>query len=88
MMLRAILVAFTYLGIRDINKCYKIDNASTMDDFYRDHFSPKKEDEITVISLNINSLRTEGWKVKNDLVRDFTLGLDANIVTMQEININ
>ena len=33
---------------------------------YRDIFSPRKEEEITIILTNINGLRTEGWKVKND----------------------
>ena len=80
--LRAILVGFIYLGIWDTIDYYKMDNTSIVDNFYGDYFNPRKEDKIAVISLNINSLRTEGWKAKNNLVRDFILESDANIVTI------
>ena len=87
-MYRAILIEFIYSGVGDINIYYKIDNASIINDFYSDYFSSRKVDKITVISLNVNSFRTEGWTVKNDMVRDFILGADTDIVTIKEININ
>ena len=59
-----------------------------MNDFCSNYFSPKKKDEITVISLNINGLGTEGWTVKNNMVRDFILKTETDIVIMQEANVN
>ena len=55
---------------------------------YRDIFQPNKEEEITVISLNINKLRIEEWAAKNDMMKDFILKTEADIVAMQETNIN
>ena len=88
MMLRCILIGLIYSDIRDVNECCSIDNTITMNNYHRDYFSPKKEEEIMVISLNVNRLKTEGWKAKNDIVRDFILELDADIVALQEINAN
>ena len=56
-MLRALVIGF-YLVIRDINVYYRIDN-EPLNIEYEDCFSPEKEDEIIIFSININSLRTE-----------------------------
>ena len=55
---------------------------------YRDYFSPEKEDEITVVLVNINGLRVKGQHAKNDLVYNFILGTEADIIALQEVNIN
>ena len=56
-MLRALVIGF-YLVIRDINVYYRIDN-EPLNIEYEDCFSPEKEDEIIIFSININSLKTE-----------------------------
>ena len=88
MRLRSILAGFTYLGVRDINNYYKIDNTNLISNFCRDHFSPRKEEEIMVILLNANGLKTEEWKAKNNIARDFILRSNTNIVALQETNMN
>ena len=56
--------------------------------FYRDQFKANKDKEITILSANINRLRTEEWRAKNNQVRDLLLSIKANIIVLQEVNIN
>jgi len=55
---------------------------------FGDHFSPNKEEEIMVVSTNINGLKTEGWKAKNDILRSFLVRTEASIMALQETNVN
>ena len=86
-MLRAIFIGVIYWIIADITKYYKMDN-ELLHMKYGDHFCAKKDNEIIVVSLNINSLQTESWRAKNDLVRDFILKSEVDIIALQEVNIN
>ena len=55
---------------------------------YRDDFNKKKEEEILIISTNINSLQYEKWKAENNIIRDFLKHHNPDIVGFQEVNIN
>ena len=55
---------------------------------FGDHFSSENEEEIMVVSMNINSLKIKSWKAKNDMLRDFLLQLQADIIALQETNMN
>ena len=57
-------------------------------DYYRDLFLEDKNNEITCISLNIKRLKIENWKAKNAILRDFILQSKADLIGLQEININ
>ena len=52
-------MGFIFVGISNINKYYTNNSVKIIDKVYRDIFQPNKEEEITVISLNVNRLRTE-----------------------------
>ena len=65
--LRYIFAGLIYLVIGDISICYKMDYTNFLNEPFRDYFSPNKEEEIMVVSTNINGLKTKGWKAKNDM---------------------
>ena len=65
-----------------------MDYTSFLNESFGDYFSPNKEEEITVISANINSLRMEEWKAKNDVLREFFVQSEADIIALQETNVN
>ena len=56
--------------------------------FFENQFGVNKDKEITLIFININSLCTEGWWVKNNQIRDFILLSKVDILAFQETNIN
>ena len=58
-MLKFLLAGFIYLGIRNIDMYYIINNTLHSLEFCRDYFKSDKDKEITVISLNINRLKTD-----------------------------
>ena len=78
--LRLIVAEFIYSGIRDIDMCCSMSNIRAELDYFGDKFIADKDDEITIYLVNINSLRKERWKAKNDQVRDFILSTKADIV--------
>ena len=61
---------------------YRIEDITWMNDCYRDYFSPKKEEKIKVILLNINGIKIGEWRVKNNQVWDFGQGSNTDIVTL------
>ena len=85
--LRFLLIGFIYLGIRNIDIYYRMNNTKNFER-YGDIFSLHKEDEITMILANINELRMECWNAKNNQVRDLILSAKVDIVAFQEVNIN
>jgi len=87
MMLKSLIIESIYLAIRDLNVYYNM-NSKMLSIEYGDHFNLNKDNELTTISLNINSLRTKSWQAKNDMVRDFILESNADVIIIQEININ
>ena len=86
--LKRLIVELIFESISNINKCHTMNSIQLINDVNRDSFHLKKEEEITIISLNINSLRTEEWTVKNNIMRDFIVKLEADIIAMQETNVN
>ena len=70
-MLKSIIVGLIYLGIEDISVCYRIDYTFFLNEPFGDHFSSNKEEEITVISANINGLRMEECKAKTTYYGNF-----------------
>ena len=38
--------------------------------------------------MNINGLKTEGWKAKNDMLRDFFIKSNADAIALQETKTN
>ena len=86
MMRRFLIVWFTHSGIRDIDVSCSVNNTTLGKDYFGDEFDREKDEETSIFSVNINGLRTEGWKVKNDQVRDFVLSTKADIVAFQETN--
>ena len=81
-MLKWLLMGFIFVGISNINKCHIMNNVRIIDKVYGDIFYLNKEKEITAISLNINGLRTEEWTAKNDMMRDFILKTNIDIVVI------
>jgi len=81
MMHKWFIVGFIYSGIEDINVCYKMNNTGIFD-VYGDAFHPGKNEEITIVSANINGLCTEGWSIKNDQVQDFALSTQADVLAL------
>ena len=55
---------------------------------FGDRWRGKEEEELICISLNVNSLRHEKWKMKNDCIRDLLLTYKVDLITLQEINLN
>ena len=55
---------------------------------YRDLLSKTEDNKLVYLSINMNGLHYEGWKVKNDMIRDFILKSKAEIIGFQEINLN
>ena len=78
-MLRFVVAEFIFLGIGNIDVC-SMSNTSGRMDYFGDKLVIDKADEITLCSVNINRLRMEGWKAKNNQVRDFVLSSKADIV--------
>jgi len=87
-MLRIIGVGFMYLSVKGINACCRIINTVDLNEFCRDHFHLMKDKEITIVSMNINSLQIEGWKEKNNAFRDFCIRSKVDIIGIQECNVN
>ena len=79
---------FIFGGVSDINEYHINNNTRMIKEVYRDSFHPNKKEEITVILLNLNGLRTEEWAAKNNLIRDFILKTNVDIIVMQKTNIN
>ena len=64
-----------------------MNNVRMIDKVYGDIFHLSKEKEITIISFNVNRLRTEEQTAKNDIIRDLILN-EADIVSIQQTNVN
>ena len=60
MRLKSIVAEFIYSNIRDIDVCCIRSNTNIDLNYFRNKFDVEKEDEITIYSMNINGLRTEG----------------------------
>ena len=56
--------------------------------FYRDKFESSKYNQITYLSLNIKRLKVDNYKAKNLLLWDFLLYMKADLIGLQEVNIN
>ena len=56
--------------------------------FYRDLFIATKNNVIMYISLNIEGLKVEKQKAKNEMLQDFLLRFNIDLIGLQEININ
>ena len=56
--------------------------------YYGDRLAKEEEDNLIYLLININRLQSEGWKLKNDLIRDFVLKSRAYIASFQEVNLN
>ena len=48
----------------------------------------EEEDELVIVGLNSNGLKTESWQQKNDAIRDFLLQAKADLIAVQEANVN
>ena len=48
----------------------------------------KQEDKIICISLNMRGLKVEVWGIKNDILRNVLIQSNADIMGLQECNIN
>ena len=86
--LKLIIVELILVGVSSIDICYRMNNTRAIEEVYGDQFYSDKEKEITVLSLNVNRMRTEGWAAKNVLLRDFILDLKAEVIALQETNVN
>ena len=47
-----------------------------------------EKDKLVYLSINVNRLHYERWKVKNNIIRDFILKSKAEIISFQEVNLN
>ena len=58
-MLKWLLIGFIFIDVSNIDRFHIMNNIRVIDKVYGDLFQVNKEEEITVISLNINGLRAE-----------------------------
>ena len=65
-----------------------MDTITNKNDTYGDYLVNKEENKIVCISLNINGLQKDKWKEKNDTLCKFLCQIGAEIIALQEININ
>ena len=87
MILKLLIVGSIYLVVGDLDMCYNM-SSKMLSIEYGDYFNLNKDNELTTISLNINSLRTESWQAKNDMVWDFILVSNIDVIVLQETNMN
>jgi len=55
---------------------------------YGKEFYEEEEEEMIVVSLNMNRLCKEEWKEKHDCLRNFSYNISAELIGLQEINIS
>jgi hypothetical protein len=58
MMLKSLIVGSIYLVIGNLDVCYNM-NSEMLSMGYKNYFNPNKDNKLTIISLNMNGLRTE-----------------------------
>jgi len=49
-------------------------------EWYGDKLAKDKEKELVLLSLNVNGLQSEGWKVKIDIIKEFLIKYKVDII--------
>ena len=75
-------------GTVGANECCVIDTMRYLNNVCGDNWKGKEEDEIVCVGLNVNGLRKDMWKEKNNSLRNFLHQRGANLVALQEINLH
>ena len=65
-----------------------MDTITNRNDTYSDQLVNTEKNKIVYFSLNINRLWKDKWKEKNDNLQNFVCQIGAEIIALQEININ
>ena len=74
---------FTLADTSSINKCYELGGIMIdQDNTYGDDQKGKEENKIIIVSININGLRKEIWKEKNNVLHNFLHQMQSDIITL------
>ena len=76
--LNQIIAGFAQVGTDGVNEhCIIVRVMMDLNDVYGDDWRGKEEDEIVCVRLNVNGLRKDIWKEKNDSLRKFLHQMSA-----------
>ena len=84
------ITGFIFVGICSVNVCCLRNTIERNLELgiYRDQLKKVADNDVICLSLNINGLQVERWKIKNDLLRNLLVSSKANIVGLQKVNLN
>ena len=86
--LNQIIEGFAQMGTDGANeRCIIGDMMMDLNDVYGDDWREKEEDEIVCVGLNVNGLKKDMWKEKNDSLRNFMYQMKSDIIALQEVNL-